>query len=236
MPPNTARQLRDNDGQLLKNQRWDETSGQFVPGASVSVDSLGAGENLDFDFTGVEAGATQFGGNVLPGRIDQVIGTVGNLTDYLRLMQPVVSATTDSRVVLKEGNPLPKKGITTHGATPATTTQITTANNLDAVVANQYQHHMIRVGTGPYRKILAHAAFAAGAVNVYQLDQALDVAPGVNVPVFIEDPDLVFEVLPLGAPVGSHEIKIQRFCRGDGWRVSTGTTVHCPTTGHFDNV
>lgn len=207
-----------------------------VTGGKVDLDTQLAGENLLFDWQKTEAGATESGGTVLPGRIDQVLGSQGAATDYLKRLNVVVSSPTDSRVVLKEGIPTAKKEIYTHGATASTTTVINTAANPDAVVANQYQHHLVRVGAGPYRKILAHAAFAQGAVNSYTLDQALDTAPGTNVIVVIEDPALVTEVVPLGASVNPHPVPVERHCRGAGWRVSTGTTVHCVPSGDFDNV
>lgn len=208
-----------------------------VTGGEVSLGTELAGENPLYGWMDMEAGATDYGGTVLPRRVDQVLGTVGGTGGFLKRLNPIVEAPTDSRVVLKEGNPLPKKLILTHGATASTTTVINTTNNPDAVIVDQYRDHLVRVGTGPYRKILAHAAFAAGAVNSYTLDQPLDAAPAINVPVAIEDPALVVEWLPVGVPVGTYQLPVERYCRGDSWRVSTGATVHCAPSGKkFDNV
>lgn len=202
----------------------------------IYLGSKGAGENLTFDWQKSEAGATDPGGTVLPGAVDQLLGSVGAVTDYLKRLNAVVSSGTDSRVVLKEGNPIPKKSLTTHASTPSTTTVLNTAVNTEAVFANQFRDHLVRVGAGPYRKILTHPAFAANVVNSYTLDQALDVAPGTGVAIVIENPTMVFEYLPLGATVTTHPLMVERHCRGEGWRVSTGLTVSCVPTGDFDNV
>ena len=201
----------------------------------VYVGTTAAGENITFDWQKTEAGATQYR-NILPGQVDQVLGSIGAPSDYLKRILAVVTNSAASRVVLKEGTPSPKKTINTHGSTASTTTVLNTAINVDSVIADQYKDHMVRVAGGPYRKILTHPAFAAGVVNSFTLDVALPAAPAVNVAIVIEFPEYVMEILPIGAPVGTNGILIENHCGGNGWRISTDTSVSVRASGDFDNV
>lgn len=210
-------------------------NGEVFDVTLTSLDTQLAGENLTFDWQKQEAGATQ-GRNTLPGRTDQVIGSIGGQSDYLKRVLCPVSNSAASRVVLKEGNPAPKKTLTTHASTASTTTVLNTAINVESVVADQYKDHLVRVDGGRYSKILTHAAFAANAVNSYTLDEALPVAPGTGKTIVIEFPEWVAEILPNGAPVQTHIIPIERHCTGPGWRISTNTGVGAISSGDFDHV
>lgn len=226
-------------GELPTNQVPTNDDGEVVMAVggdlNVKMDTMLAGETPDKDWIKVESGAGM-NKTVLSGKVDFPLGSIGAAGDYLKRINAVVTNSATSRVVMKEGLPLPKKQINTHGATASTTTTLNTAINPDAVVADQYKDHLVRVGTSGYRKILSHAAFAAGVVNAYTLDVALSAAPAVNTPIYIENPDLVIEVLPNGVTVDTHPILVERYCAGPGWRISTEATVSAFCSGDFDNV
>lgn len=233
MSAQTAPQLKDSNGFSLIDQHYDPFTDSYKPGSSLGTKL--AGENTDFDWTKQEAGAIERR-NVLPGQTDVVLGSIGASTDYLKRVSAVVSSSAASRVVIKDGLPSPKKALTTHASTASTTTTLNTAINTEAVTADQFKDHLVRVGTGPYRKILTHSAYAAGVVNSYNLDVALPAAPGTNVAIVIEFPDLVWEILPVGAAVDTHPLLIEQHCTGAGWRLSTDTGVSTFNNGDFDNV
>lgn len=200
-------------------------------GVTVETDTLMAGENQRLDVLQTISGASERW-PVESGQVDYLLGMVGNAGDYLDRVDVFITEAAKSQIVLRDGITAPVLSATTHAATASTTTVINTAINAAAVTANQFRGCLMKVGS-EYRRVLAHAAFAAGVVNQYTLDRALSAAPGLSAAIAIEDRRYVFELAPTNTLTSGTQFRVQYDSKQAGLRISTESGVYLAAFGDF---
>jgi hypothetical protein len=191
--------------------------------------TLLAGEEQDRGWQNVVNGAS----TVYPvpsGSVDLLIGTIGDVGDYIDHLDVYMTDSSKSQVVIRDGVTAPVLSIATHATTASTTTVINTVINAAAVAADQYKGALMKVGT-EYRRILPHPAFVAGVVNQYTLDRPLSVAPAASVTVAIEDRRYVWEELPSGTYATPLQWTCQHRSSQGGYRISTESGVRLRVVG-----
>lgn len=193
--------------------------------------TLIAGENQDRDYLNTVSGATEvlF---VPEGSVDFLLGTVGSGGDYLDHIDIYVTDPTKSQIVIRDGQTAPVLTLTSHTATASTATVVNTAANAAAVTQNQYRGYLMKLGT-EYKRILAHPAFAAGAVNQYTLAEPLSAAPALGASFSIEDRRYVWEIRPNNTSRSGDQHRCRFRSYQQGFRITAGAGVYLRAVGDF---
>lgn len=198
----------------------------------INLGSLISGEDPNNSWLGTADGASQYVTS-RSGLSDRVLGSTGSFGDYLKSVVVVVNSSANSQVILKDGAPttLLSSGVT-HASTASTTTVISSSINTSAITVNQYAGYILRIA-GQARRIVSNPASAAGSVNAFTLDHALQAVPGLGVAFSVESIGQSFELIPTGVPAGTYSIPLGLKSANGGWKVTTDIGVTLVATGKF---
>ncbi len=209
--------------------------------------TLMAGEDPLRGWQAVEDGATQ-GYHLIPTPTatggdmpsERLLGTTGNVGDYLKDLHLQVRNNTNAAVFLSQDGDAPIASGTAGTAPSASTTVAVTASANVTATQNQYAGRIVKITYIPTggasaivlkRRITAHAAFAATTALSFTVSHA--VPAGAAITAWQLEPASSFEVIPYNTPVGRLPCHFGERSVYGGWRVHADSGVDVHATGNF---
>lgn len=170
---------------------------------------------------------------------DQVLGTTGDVGDYLKCLLVTVRDPNFSQVILRDGDGADTLSMLTHGSTACLTNAIVTQSSFSGT-ASLYNGQIFRISYQPTgynaafsikRKVVGHTT---GASSTLFLDHPLPSVPGTAVACYLEAAQPVaYEVVPNGLAAGTYMIPVGMRSVNGAWKVSVDIGVQVVAVGFF---